>query len=99
MSIAFFPSLWCYDAIRNGVPSQMIPTTFLSLHDITGLKAVALQSMDTPLVLRVESGDNIFQISLYGLAAAKVECIADAINSIMLEPAPKADLDRMHGIL
>jgi hypothetical protein len=79
----------------------MIPTTYLSIHDITSLKAVALQSLDTPLVLRVESGDNMFQISLYGLAAAKVERIADAINSIMLEPvpAPKADVDRMHGIL
>jgi hypothetical protein len=66
----------------------MIPSTFLSLHDITGLKAIALQSLDTPLVLRVESGDSTFQISLYGLAAARVERIADAINSIMLEPVP-----------
>jgi hypothetical protein len=65
----------------------MIPTTFLSLHDITGLKAVALQSMDTPLVLRIESEHGMFQISLYGLAAARVERIADAINSVMLEPA------------
>jgi hypothetical protein len=66
----------------------MIPSTFLSLHDITGLKAIALQSLDTPLVLRIASGDSVFQISLYGLAAASVERIADAINSVMLEPAP-----------
>jgi len=66
----------------------MIPTTYLSIHDITGLKAIALQSLDTPLVLRIESGDSVFQISLYGLAAARVERIADAINSAMLEPVP-----------
>lgn len=66
----------------------MIPTTFLSLHDITGLKAIALQSLDTPLVLRVDGEHGMFQISLYGLAADRVERIADAINSIMLEPAP-----------
>ena len=67
----------------------MIPTTYLSIHDITGLKAVALQSLDTPLVLRIESEHGKFQISLYGLAADRVERIADAINSILQEPAPK----------
>jgi hypothetical protein len=66
----------------------MIPSTFLSLHDITGLKAIALQSLDTPLVLRIESEHGMFQISLYGLHADRVERIADAINSIMLEPVP-----------
>jgi hypothetical protein len=72
----------------------MIPSTFLSLHDITGLKAIALQSLDTPLVLRIESGDSTFQISLYlkEADAERVEVLANAINRVMaVAPAePKA---------
>ena len=67
----------------------MIPTTFLSIHDITGLKAIALNSLDTPLVLRIEGDHGTIQISLYGIDDAKVEAIADAINAIMAEPAPE----------
>ena len=67
----------------------MIPTTYLSIHDITDLKAIALNSLDTPLVLRVEAEHGTMQISLYGIDDAKVEALADAINAIMTEPAPE----------
>jgi hypothetical protein len=69
-----------------------IPTTYLSLHDVTGLKAAALQSFDTPLVLSIETPHGAMQISLYlrDLPAAKIEALADAINAVMKEPpAPK----------
>jgi hypothetical protein len=67
----------------------MIPSTFLSLHDITGLKAVALQSYDTPLVLRVDGEHGTFQISLYfqGVGRSTVELMAEAINSSITKAA------------
>ena len=69
-----------------------IPTTYLSLHDVTGLKAAALASFNTPLVLSIETPHGAMQISLYlrDLPAAKIEALADAINAVMKEPpAPK----------
>ena len=69
-----------------------IPTTYLSLHDVTGLKAAALQSFDTPLVLSIKTPHGAVQISLYlnPNDTKKVERLADAINAAMaLPPTPK----------
>jgi hypothetical protein len=70
---------------------MQIPTTYLSLHDITTLKATAMQSIDTPLILTVDGEHGGMQISLYlRIDAARIERIADAINAILREPeAPK----------
>jgi len=70
-----------------------IPTTYLSLHDVTGLRAAALASFDTPLILSIETPHGAMQISiyLYPHDTTKVERLADAINAGMKEPAtPKA---------
>jgi hypothetical protein len=71
---------------------MQIPTTYLSLHDVTELHAVALTTIDTPLVLSIETPHGGMQISLYlnDVEASKIERIASAINAIMKEPeAPK----------
>ena len=67
-----------------------IPTTYLSLHDVTGLRAAALQSFDTPLVLSVETPHGSMQISFYlrEASAAKIEALADTINAVMKAPEP-----------
>jgi hypothetical protein len=65
-----------------------IPTTYLSLHDVTALKAAALTTLDTPLVLSIETPHGGMQISLYlrDVEAAKIERIACAVNAILKEP-------------
>lgn len=66
-----------------------IPTTYLSLHDVTGLRAAALASFDTPLILSIETPHGAMQISIYlnPNDTKKVERLADAINAVMKEPA------------
>ena len=69
-----------------------IPTTYLSLHDVTSLKAAALASFDTPLILSINSPHGAMQISIYlnPNDPAKVELLANNINAAMaLPPAPK----------
>ena len=69
-----------------------VPTTYLSLHDVTGLKAAALASFDTPLILIAETKYGPMQISIYlnPPDTAKVELLANNINAAMaLPPAPK----------
>ena len=67
-----------------------IPTTYLSLHDVTGIKAAALVSFDTPLVLSIETPQGSMQISFYlrEASAAKIEALADTINAVMKAPEP-----------
>lgn len=67
-----------------------IPTTYLSLHDVTGLRAAALQSFDTPLILTIETPHGAMQISIYlrEASAAKIEALADVINTVMKAPEP-----------
>jgi hypothetical protein len=69
-----------------------IPTTYLSLHDVTELRAAALASLDTPLILTVETKYGPMQISIYLRDAdtAKIELLANNINAAMaLPPTPK----------
>jgi hypothetical protein len=68
----------------------MIPTTYISLHDVTGLKAAALQTLDTPLMLTIETPLGSMQISLYftGLDAMKIEHLAGSINAVLRAPNP-----------
>jgi hypothetical protein len=68
---------------------MQIPTTYFSLHDVTALKAAALTTLDTPLVLSIETPHGGMQISLYlnDVEASKIERIASAINLILHEPA------------
>jgi len=67
-----------------------IPTTYLSLHDVTSLKAAALQSFDTPLILFVDTPHGGMQISIYlrEASAAKVEALADTINAVIKSSEP-----------
>lgn len=68
---------------------MQIPTTYLSLHDITSLRAATLTSTDTPLLLTVDGEYGSMQISLYlRVDASKTARIADAINAILKEPDP-----------
>jgi hypothetical protein len=66
-----------------------IPTTYLSLHDVTSLRAATLTSTDTPLLLTVDGEYGSMQISLYlRVGASRTARIADAINAILKEPDP-----------
>jgi hypothetical protein len=67
-----------------------IPTTYLSLHDVTDMKATVLQSFDSPLILTIDSPHGAMQISIYlrDLDTAKTEFLADVINAAMHEPQP-----------
>ena len=67
-----------------------IPTTYLSLHDVTDMKATVLQSFDSPLILTIDSPHGAMQISIYlrDLDTAKTEFLADVINAAVHEPAP-----------
>jgi hypothetical protein len=68
----------------------MIPTTYISLHDVTGLKAAALQTLDTPLMLTIDTPLGSMQISLYftGIEAMKIEHLAGSINAVLRAPDP-----------
>ena len=68
----------------------MIPTTYLSLHDVTGLKAAALQSFDTPLILTISTPAGEMQISMYftGVDATRIEHLAGSINAVLRAPDP-----------
>jgi hypothetical protein len=67
-----------------------IPTTYLSLHDVTDMKATVLQSFDSPLILTIDSPHGAMQISIYlrDLDTAKTEFLADVINAAVHEPTP-----------
>jgi len=67
-----------------------IPTTYLSLHDVTDMKATVLQSLNSPLILTIDSPHGVMQISIYlrDLDTAKTEFLADVINAAVHEPAP-----------
>ena len=67
-----------------------IPTTYLSLHDVTDMKAAALQSFNSPLILTLDSPHGAMQISIYlrDLDTAKTEFLADTINAVLHSPEP-----------
>ena len=67
-----------------------IPTTYLSLHDVTDMKAAVLQSVNSPLILTLDSPHGVMQISLYmrDLDTTRTEFLADVINAAMHEPQP-----------
>jgi hypothetical protein len=63
-----------------------IPKTYLSLHDITGLKAAAGHALDSSLVLTVDSPHGAMQISLYLrplLTGDQVRLLADAMAQVL----------------
>lgn len=67
-----------------------IPTTYLSLHDVTALRATVLATMDTPLVLSIDTPHGAMQISLYirDLDTSRIERLTDAINTALRGPEP-----------
>ncbi len=67
-----------------------IPKTYLSLHDVTDMKAAVLQAFDSPLILTIDSPHGAMQISIYlrDLDTAKTEFLADVINAAMHSPEP-----------
>jgi hypothetical protein len=68
-----------------------IPTTYLSFHCLTAIRAASNATFDTPLVLQLDGEHGGVQISLYlePYDALKVEKLAIAINAIMAEAAPE----------
>ena len=68
----------------------MIPTTYLSLHDVSVLRASAQRIFDTPLVLNIDSPHGSMQISMYlrGVGAERIQALADAINDALKQPEP-----------
>jgi hypothetical protein len=68
-----------------------IPTTYLSLHDVTGLRAGVGVIYDAPLTITVDSQHGSMQITLYLqplLAKDRIEALADTINAVMKSPEP-----------
>ena len=67
-----------------------IPTTYLSLHGVTDLRAATLQSFNSPLILTLDSPHGAMQISIYlrDLDTAKTEFLADTINAVLHSPEP-----------
>ena len=68
----------------------MIPTTYLSLHDVSVLRASAHRTYDTPLVLNIDSPHGSMQISMYlrDVGAERIQALADAINGVLKQPEP-----------
>jgi hypothetical protein len=68
----------------------MIPTTYLSLHDVSVLRASAHRTFDTPLVLNIDSPHGSMQISMYlrGVGAERIQALADAINGVLKQSDP-----------
>jgi hypothetical protein len=67
-----------------------IPTTYLSLHDVTGLRAGVGVIYDAPLTITVDSTHGSMQITLYlpTLTKEQIEALADTINAVMKTPEP-----------
>jgi len=66
-----------------------IPTTYLSLHDVTDMKATVLQSLDSPLILTIDSPHGAMQITIYLRELdTTTEFLADVINAAMHDPVP-----------
>ena len=70
----------------------MIPTTYLSLHDVRVLHASVQRTIDTPLVLNIDSPHGAMQISIYlrNVDISRVQAIADAINVVKVTEPPQA---------
>lgn len=70
-----------------------IPKTYLSLHDVTGLRAGVGVIYDAPLTITVDSAHGSMQITLYLqplLTKEQIEAIAAAINASMAMAEPAA---------
>jgi hypothetical protein len=70
-----------------------IPKTYLSLHEITGLRVSTVQTVDRPLVLTVDSPHGAMQISFYLqplLTEDQIEALAIAIGKAMTRAEPAA---------
>ena len=70
-----------------------IPKTYLSLHDVTGLRAGVGVIYDAPLTITVDSAHGSMQITLYLqplLTKEQIEAIAAAINAAMVMAEPAA---------
>jgi hypothetical protein len=68
----------------------MIPKSYLSLHDVSSLRATVHRSPDTPLVLNVDSPHGAMQITIYiyDATAERMQAVADAINAALAQPEP-----------
>jgi hypothetical protein len=69
------------------------PKTYLSLHDVTGLRASTVPSSDRPLILTVDSPHGAMQISFYLqplLTEDQIEALAKAIGAAMTKAEPAA---------
>lgn len=70
-----------------------IPKTYLSLHDVTGLRITAGQSIDRPLVLSIDGAHGAMEITLFLqplLTADQIEKLAKAATDAMQMAEPAA---------
>jgi hypothetical protein len=65
-----------------------IPKTYLSFHSIHDIKAQALDTLDTPLILQLDGEYGAVQIAIYSEQpdADRVRKLADAINDVLRQP-------------
>ncbi len=72
---------------------MQFPKTYLSLHEITGLRAAAGISPEKPLTLTIEGPHGAMQITLYLqplLTGDQIEFLADMINATITPEPPAA---------
>lgn len=84
-----------YSSIANMQPGASITmTTYLSLHDVQAFTARTLNTVDHPVVLRVETRVGTVEITLFFETAdsARSQTLADVITAAMaidLPPIPE----------
>jgi hypothetical protein len=70
-----------------------IPKTYLSLHDVTGLRVTAGQSFERPLVLSIDGSHGSMEIVLFLqplLTVDQIERLAEAVTATMRVAEPAA---------
>lgn len=68
-----------------------IPKTYLSLHDVTGLRITAGQSLERPLVLSIDGSHGSMEIVMFLqplLTEAQIEAMAAAMTAAMQTAKP-----------
>jgi hypothetical protein len=67
-----------------------IPKTYISLHDVSDLRAYVSPSPGSALELSIETPEGSVMIMLFLRSPDQAEALEAAINTVMAEPTPPA---------
>jgi hypothetical protein len=65
-----------------------IPKTYLSLHDVSDLRAYVSPTLGGSLELNIETPEGTMMIMLFLQSSGLAEVLATAINTVMADKAP-----------